>query len=82
MGASLSARGREIRALAPAPCAAALAALVAIGLAGHSPDPRDVMFDSATREAFEGPSARDRATLATLYARPIGFRMVAARASR
>ena len=51
----------------------------ALGLAGHSPDPRDVMSVSAVPEVFEGLSARDRATLAALYARPIGFRMVGAR---
>jgi predicted Zn-dependent protease len=51
----------------------------ALGLAGHSPDPRDVMSVSAAHEAFAGLSARDRATLAALYARPIGFRMVGAR---
>ena len=51
----------------------------ALGLGGHSPDPRDVMSASAADQGFEGLSARDRATLAALYARPIGFRMVGAR---
>lgn len=50
----------------------------ALGLGGHSPDPTDVMYESVAG-SITGPSARDRATLAALYARPIGARMVGAR---
>ena len=54
----------------------------ALGLAGHSPDARDIMFSSFTTRVVDGLSERDRATLAELYARPIGFRVIGARASR
>jgi hypothetical protein len=54
----------------------------ALGFAGHSPDPGDIMFPSLTKRAVEGLSARDRATIAELYARPIGARVVGARISR
>jgi hypothetical protein len=50
----------------------------ALGLGGHSPDPSDVMYESVAGTAT-GLSARDRATLAALYARPIGARMAGAR---
>ena len=54
----------------------------ALGLAGHSTDPRDIMFPSFTHRAIDGLSERDRATLAELYARPIGSRVIGARVSR
>lgn len=51
----------------------------ALGLGGHSPDPGDVMYESISRTATSGLSARDRATLTALYARPIGARIGGAR---
>ena len=54
----------------------------ALGMGGHSPDPRDVMYERVTRMATEGPSVRDRVTLRALYATPIGARMVGARGNR
>jgi predicted Zn-dependent protease len=51
----------------------------ALGLGGHSPDPSDIMYPSASRTATEGLSARDRATLRELYSRPIGARILGAR---
>lgn len=51
----------------------------ALGLGGHSPEPRDVMYARLTGAAIEGPTARDRATLRALYATPIGARIVGAR---
>jgi len=52
----------------------------ALGLAGHSPDPGDVMFPYPTRRGPNvGLSDRDRATLRALYEAPIGRRVVGAR---
>jgi predicted Zn-dependent protease len=51
----------------------------ALGFAGHSPDPGDVMYPSATVTEL---SERDRATLAALYARPVGARVTGAKGSR
>jgi hypothetical protein len=41
----------------------------ALGFAGHSPDPGDIMFATVSAADL---SDRDRATLSALYARPIG----------
>lgn len=46
----------------------------ALGLGGHSDDPDDVMYPQARSQRVPGLSARDRATLRALYARPIGAR--------
>ena len=54
----------------------------ALGLGGHSPDPEDVMFPSVARRTREGLGPRDRATLARLYARPVGAHVVGARRLR
>ena len=54
----------------------------ALGIGGHSPDPQDIMYASASETATTGLSERDRATLAELYARPIGTRVVGARGAR
>jgi predicted Zn-dependent protease len=54
----------------------------ALGIGGHSPDPQDIMYPSASATATTGLSERDRATLAELYARPIGTRVVGARGGR
>ena len=54
----------------------------ALGLGGHSPWSEDIMYPSISREASSGLSARDRATLAALYARPVGARMTGARTSQ
>ncbi len=51
----------------------------ALGLGGHSPVEGDIMYESISATAFEGLSARDRATLTALYARPIGSRVTGAR---
>ncbi len=51
----------------------------ALGLAGHSPDPHDVMYEAISRRPDVALSARDRATLKALYARPIGSRIAGAR---
>jgi predicted Zn-dependent protease len=52
----------------------------ALGFAGHSPDPGDVMYASYT--GVRELSARDRATLTKLYARPIGARVTGAKGGR
>jgi len=55
----------------------------ALGLAGHSPDPGDVMFPrSGRRGSSIGLSARDCATLRALYAAPIGRRIAGAKRAR
>ncbi|MGI9589921.1 MAG: matrixin family metalloprotease [Myxococcota bacterium] len=54
----------------------------ALGLGGHSPWNEDIMYPSISREASSGLSARDRATLAALYTRPVGARMTGARTSQ
>ena len=51
----------------------------ALGIGGHSPDPADIMYAQASATASAGLSERDRATLAELYARPIGSRIVGGR---
>ncbi len=53
----------------------------ALGLAGHSPDSRDLMFPSMGRTET-GLSQRDRNTLKALYARPIGTRILGAKRDR
>lgn len=53
----------------------------ALGLAGHSPDPDDVMFASSGA-GKRGLSERDRNTLKALYARPIGTRVLGAKRDR
>jgi len=50
----------------------------ALGLAGHSPDPTDLMAPSIGRSET-GLSQRDRNTLKALYARPIGTRILGAK---
>ncbi len=45
----------------------------ALGLGDHSPDPHDVMFSGA--RMGRALTARDRATLRALYARPNGHRL-------
>jgi predicted Zn-dependent protease len=50
----------------------------ALGLAGHSPDPADVMAP-VVGGSRTGLTARDRNTLKALYARPIGARILGAR---
>lgn len=54
----------------------------ALGLGGHSPDRNDAMYPSRSQQTGRGLSARDRATLAALYARPIGKRIVGAKGQR
>lgn len=55
----------------------------ALGLAGHSPDPGDVMFPGlSAKDPSIGLSARDRATLRALYAAPIGRRITGAKRVR
>lgn len=54
----------------------------ALGFGGHSPDPGDIMYPTISRTASGGSSARDRATLQELYARPIGSRVLGARRDR
>jgi predicted Zn-dependent protease len=51
----------------------------ALGLIGHSPDTGDAMYRARTERAGQGLSARDRATLARLYAAPIGQIVAGAR---
>ena len=51
----------------------------ALGIGGHSPDPGDIMYADASATASSGLSERDRATLAELYARPIGTRIAGGR---
>lgn len=46
----------------------------ALGFAGHSDDPDDVMYPRARSQRVPGLSERDRATLRALYERPIGSR--------
>lgn len=41
----------------------------ALGLAGHSDDPRDIMYPSASQDGTRRLSGRDRNTLRELYAR-------------
>jgi predicted Zn-dependent protease len=53
----------------------------ALGLGGHSPQQGDIMYGSINRSG-DSLSARDRATLQALYARPIGKRVVGARSDR
>jgi hypothetical protein len=53
-----------------------------LGLAGHSPDPGDVMYPSVSGRKGQGLSARDRATLTALYKRPNGSHIVGARKRR
>jgi predicted Zn-dependent protease len=50
----------------------------ALGLGGHSPDPKDIMYPSVDNQT-DALSERDRSTLAALYARPVGSRVVGAR---
>lgn len=47
----------------------------ALGLAGHSPDPADLMGRSLGTDRRPELSARDRATLRALYAKPNGHRV-------
>lgn len=54
----------------------------ALGLFGHSPDPRDLMYLRETPVPVPALSPRDRATLAALYARPNGSRVPRLRRSR
>ena len=42
----------------------------ALGLIGHSDDPRDIMYPGISRDPDKGLSARDRNTLRELYAGP------------
>jgi predicted Zn-dependent protease len=42
----------------------------ALGLIGHSDDPRDIMYPGLSRDPDKGLSARDRNTLRELYAGP------------
>jgi predicted Zn-dependent protease len=50
----------------------------ALGLAGHSPNDRDIMGDPPRRDVA-GLSSRDRNTPRALYARPIGTRILGAK---
>jgi predicted Zn-dependent protease len=50
----------------------------ALGLAGHSPDPRDIMAPNMN-PSQAGLTERDRNTLKALYARPIGTRILGAK---
>jgi len=50
----------------------------ALGLAGHSPNPKDVMAPNVGGSQT-GLTDRDRNTLKALYARPIGTRILGAR---
>ena len=52
----------------------------ALGIGGHSPDQGDIMYSRISQTATSGLSERDRATLAALYARPIGSRVAGGRA--
>ncbi len=54
----------------------------ALGIGGYSPDEGDVMYARASKTARGGLSERDRATLAELYARPIGTRVAGGRGYR
>jgi predicted Zn-dependent protease len=54
----------------------------ALGLAGHSPDPGDIMYRSTALSRATALSERDRATLAELYGRPIGSRILGHRKTR
>jgi predicted Zn-dependent protease len=54
----------------------------ALGIGGHSPDRRDIMYSEISGTATRGLSERDRATLAALYARPIGNRVAGGRGAR
>jgi predicted Zn-dependent protease len=52
----------------------------ALGLAGHSPDPGDIMYGGGlSRSTATDLSERDRETLRLLYSRPVGSRVVGAR---
>jgi TonB family protein len=52
----------------------------ALGLAGHSEDPRDIMYPSVVEDRSPGLSGRDRATLRELYSR--GNRQIRGRRGR
>ena len=54
----------------------------ALGIGGHSPDQGDIMYSRISETATSGLSERDRATLAALYARPIGSRVAGGRGAR
>jgi predicted Zn-dependent protease len=54
----------------------------ALGIGGHSPDQGDIMYSQISGTATGGLSQRDRATLAALYARPIGTRVAGGRGAR
>jgi predicted Zn-dependent protease len=54
----------------------------ALGFGGHSDDPDDIMYPRAGAQRVPGLSARDRATLRELYARPVGARAGGGKASR
>jgi len=49
----------------------------ALGLTGHSPHPRDVMYKYVTQETRARLTPRDRTTLRELYSRPNGAPMPA-----
>jgi predicted Zn-dependent protease len=51
----------------------------ALGFAGHSPDPGDIMYATVSAADL---SDRDRATLAALYARPVGARITGSKGTR
>ena len=53
----------------------------ALGLIGHSPDRGDAMYRTRSERPARGPSLRDRATLARLYAAPIGQIVTGARSA-
>jgi predicted Zn-dependent protease len=53
----------------------------ALGLAGHSPSPDDIM-GTGRRPGVTDLSQRDRNTLKALYARPIGARIIGAKRDR
>jgi hypothetical protein len=53
----------------------------ALGLAGHSPYPEDIMAPHRMPGREPGLTPRDRRTLAALYAKPVGARMTRARSS-
>ena len=54
----------------------------ALGLTGHSPNPRDLMYKYVTHETRPVLSQRDRNTLRALYSRPNGTRVLGASAIR
>ena len=53
----------------------------ALGMAGHSPDPADIMF-GGFNEAQYSLTERDHTTLRLLYARPVGSRVLGAKRDR